>query len=188
MKKETPEWNDHCFFATPTTRLPFLLVLVATPVGRWRRSLNQGVTASGWTRKFINRGPSETTNQNLIADMPLCLQNSVGPKKRIAVPLWPIDFSKLPTTLSRSSWWVAPWRLSQDLFQHGFQGDFDFSFVKLGRPSINTREVFLWPKRGEREIVVRRSMIKKPCWDQWSITIQNIYFLIIHSFHFNIEN
>ena len=146
----------HCDDAGDRFRLPFLLVL-ATDTGGTLAVRFESRGTSKWLNSQVYKYRSISRNHQQksgTADMPLnCLQNSVyEPKKtksNSSMTHWFFrNRNQLPYPVRRDGRCAKFRGLSQDLFQHGFQGGFDFSFIKLRRPSaqkINDQETLLRP-------------------------------------------
>lgn len=134
----------HCDDAGDRFRLPFLLVL-ATNTGGTLAVQFESRGTSKWLNSQVYKYRSISRNhqqKSETADMPLnCLQNSVyWPKKNedssnSSMTHWFFrNRNRLPYPVRRDGRCAKTRGLSQDLFQHGFQGGFDFSFIKLRRP------------------------------------------------------
>lgn len=173
----------HCDDAGDRFRLPFLLVLATNTGGTLAvqfesRGTSKWLNSQVYKYRSISRKHQQKSET---ADMPFnCLQNSVyWPKKNEDSSNSSMTHWFLGTgtnyLIPFLSWWSLRQKggLSQDLFQHGFQGGFDFSFIKLRRPlaqkvgggeKINDQETLLRPMINNYSII--SFQYKTPRWAQ----------------------
>ena len=164
----------HCDDAGDRFRLPFLLVL-ATNTGGTLAVQFESRGTSKWLNSQVYKYRSISRNhqqKSETADMPL---------KLLAKIVFIGRKNEYSSNSSMTHWFLGnrnqlPYPLRRDGLCH-FQGPVPRSLStrvprRLRFQLHQTQETF-----GPEIVGVRRSMIKKPCWDQWSTTI--IHFISI---------